>query len=92
MELRDLYNSKRILTGEVIKKEEDVPPGRYQITVVVFIENGNGEFLLQKRALRKDGRWATTGGHPVSGESSLEGIVTEIKEELGYNIPISVDN
>jgi hypothetical protein len=25
----------------------------------VFIENGNGEFLLQKRALRKDGIWAT---------------------------------
>lgn len=61
MELRDLYNSKRILTGEVIKKEEDVPPGRYYITVVVFIENGNGEFLLQKRVMRKDGRWATTG-------------------------------
>lgn len=74
MELRDLYNSKRILTGEVIKKEEDVPPGRYYITVVVFIENSKGEFLLQKRALKKDGRWATTGGHPVSGESSLEGL------------------
>ncbi len=86
MELRDLYNSKRILTGEVIKKEEDVPPGRYYITVVVFIENSKGEFLLQKRALKKDGRWATTGGHPVSGESSLEGIVTEIKEELGQTV------
>ena len=49
MELRDLYNSKRILTGEVIEKGQDVPSGRYYITVVVFIENGNGEFLLQKR-------------------------------------------
>ena len=86
MELRDLYNSKRILTGEVIEKGQDVPSGRYYITVVVFIENGNGEFLLQKRVLRKDGRWATTGGHPVSGESSLEGIVTEIKEELGQSV------
>lgn len=86
MELRDLYNSKRILTGEVITKEENVPSGRYYITVVVFIENVNGEFLLQKRALKKDGRWATTGGHPVSGESSLEGIVTEIKEELGQTV------
>ena len=61
------------IMAEVIKKEEDVPPGRYYITVVVFIENNNGEFLLQKRALRKDGRWATTGGHPVSGESSYRG-------------------
>lgn len=86
MELRDLYNSKRILTGETIEKGQDVPSGRYYITVVVFIENSKGEFLLQKRALRKDGRWATTGGHPVSGESSLEGIVTEIQEELGQTV------
>lgn len=86
VELRDLYNSKRILTWEVIQKGQDVPSGRYYITVVVFIENSNEEFLLQKRVLKKDGRWATTGGHPISGESSLEGIVTEIQEELGQSV------
>lgn len=86
MELRDLYNDKRILTNKVIKKNEDVPIGYYYITVVVFIENSKGEFLIQKRVKEKDGKWATTGGHPVSGESSLEGMVTEIKEELGINI------
>lgn len=86
MELRDLYDAKRILTGEVIEKGKDIPKGRYYITVVVFIENSNHEFLLQKRVLGKDGRWATTGGHPVSGESSLEGIVTEVQEELGQII------
>lgn len=86
MELRDLYNSKRILTGEVIEKGKEVPLGSYYITVVVFIENEKGEFLLQKRVMKKDGKWATTGGHPKSGESSLQGIVTEIEEELGINV------
>lgn len=86
MELRDLYNSKRILTGEVIEKGKEVPQGSYYITVVVFIENEQGEFLLQKRVMKKDGKWATTGGHPKSGESSLQGIVTEIEEELGVNV------
>ena len=86
MELRDLYDSKKILTGEVIKKGEKVPSGRYYITVVVFIENNQGEFLLQKRVKEKDGKWSTTGGHPKAGESSLEGIVTEIDEELGIRI------
>ena len=86
MELRDLYNSKRILTGEVIEKGKEVPLGSYYITVVVFIENEQGEFLLQKRVMKKDGKWATTGGHPKSGESSLQGIVTEIEEELGINV------
>ena len=86
MELRDLYNSKRILTGEVIEKGKEVPLGSHYITVVVFIENEQGEFLLQKRVMKKDGKWATTGGHPKSGESSLQGIVTEIEEELGINV------
>lgn len=86
MELRDLYNEKRILTGKTIEKGKDVPLGFYYITVVVFIENSKNEFLLQKRVMAKDGKWATTGGHPVSGESSLEGMVTEIKEELGLDV------
>lgn len=86
MELRDLYNDKRILTGKVIEKGKEIPIGNYYITVVVFIENDKGEFLLQKRVKEKDGKWATTGGHPKSGESSLEGIVTEINEELGIKV------
>ncbi len=86
MELRDLYNHKKILTGNTIEKGQDVPQGNYYITVVVFIQNDMGEFLLQKRVEKKDGKWATTGGHPKSGESSLEGIVTEIKEELGIDV------
>ncbi len=86
MELRDLYDCKRILTGEVLEKGNEVPLGKYYITVAVFIENEKGEFLLQKRVVRKDGKWATTGGHPKSGESSLEGMVTEIQEELGVDV------
>lgn len=87
MELRDLYDENKNLTGEKIYKGQDVPKGRYYITVVVFIQNSKNEFLLQKRVKKKDGKWATTGGHPVSGETSKQGIITEIKEELGIDIP-----
>lgn len=86
MELRDLYNENKKLTGETIYKGQHVPKGRYYITVVVFIQNNKNEFLLQKRVKKKDGKWATTGGHPVSGETSKQGIITEIKEELGINV------
>lgn len=48
MELRDLYDENKNLTGETIYKGEEVPKGRYYITVVVFIQNSNNEFLLQK--------------------------------------------
>lgn len=86
MELRDLYDENKELTGATIYKGQDVPKGRYYITVVVFIQNSKNEFLIQKRVKKKDGKWATTGGHPVSGETSKQGIVTEIKEELGVNV------
>jgi len=87
MELRDLYDENKKLTGEKIYKGQDVLKGRYYITVVIFIQNSKNEFLLQKRVKKKDGKWATTGGHPVSGETSKQGIITEIKEELGIDIP-----
>ena len=86
MELRDLYDENKKLTGEKIYKGQDVPKGCYYITVVVFIQNSKNEFLLQKRVKKKDGKWATTGGHPVSGETRRQGIITEIKEELGIDI------
>lgn len=37
MELRDLYDENKELTGGTIYKGQDVPKGRYYITVVVFI-------------------------------------------------------
>ena len=86
MELRDLYDENRNKTGEVISKGATVPKGRYYITVMVFIENSKGEFLLQQRSIKKGGQWATTGGHPKSGETSLQGLCTEIKEELGIDV------
>lgn len=86
MELRDLYNEKRELTGLTIRKGDPIPVGYYYVTVVIFIQNDNGQFLVQKRSIDKGGDWANTGGHPKTGESSLEGIITEVKEELGINV------
>ena len=87
MEYRDLYDENKQLTGEKILKGYDVPKGRYYITVAVFIENSKNEFLLQIN--KKFNMWTTTGGHPKSGESSLEGIVIEVKEELGVDVDAS---
>ena len=86
MEYRDLYNENRQKTGEKILKNEPIPENKYIMMVVIFIENDKNEFLIQKRCAEKGGKWATTGGHPKSGESSLEGILTEVKEELGIYI------
>ena len=86
MEKRDLYDSERNITGETILKGEKIPPNRYIIVVLVFIQNSEGKFLIQKRSKSKNGKYATTGGHPKSGESSIQGIITEVNEEIGLKL------
>ena len=82
MERRDLYDAERNLTKETILKGEKIPEGKYIVVVLVFIQNNDGKFLIQKRSERKNGKYATTGGHPKSGESSIQGILTEVEEEI----------
>ena len=86
MEKRDLYDENRNLTGKTIYKGEEIPEGSYIIVVLVFIQNSEGKFLIQKRSERKNGLYATTGGHPKSGEDSLQGVITEVKEEIGIDL------
>ena len=83
-EKRDLYDLNKKLTGEVILKGDIYPKNRKILVVMVFIENDEGKFLIQKRC--DNNKWAFTCGHPKSGENSLEGIIVEVKEELGIDI------
>ena len=56
------------------------------MVVMIAIENSDGKFLMQKRVPEKGGDYGVTGGHPKSGETPYEGIITEVKEELGIDI------
>jgi 8-oxo-dGTP pyrophosphatase MutT (NUDIX family) len=53
---------------------------------MIAIQNSEGKFLMQKRVEEKGGDYGVTGGHPKSGETPYEGIITEVKEELGIDI------
>ena len=85
-EERDLYNSNLEKTDKTYFKGDKIPDGYYPMVVMIAIENSNGEFLMQKRSENKGGDWGVTGGHPKKGETPIEGIVTEVKEELGIDI------
>ena len=84
-ELRDLYDKNSNKTDKTYRKGEVIPEGYYPMVVMVVIRNSKGEFLMQKRAISKGGDWGVTGGHPKSGETPIEGIITEVKEELGLD-------
>jgi 8-oxo-dGTP pyrophosphatase MutT (NUDIX family) len=86
MEKRDLYDEMRNPIFKTIKKGEKPPIGLYYVTVVTVMQDTSGKFLIQKRSKQKGGLWATTGGHPKSGETSKQGIITEVKEEMGIDI------
>ena len=84
-ELRDLYDINSNKTDKTYYKGECIPEGFYPMVVMIVIRNSKGEFLMQKRVKSKGGDWGVTGGHPKSGETPLQGIITEIKEELGLD-------
>ena len=56
MEKRDLYDINKKLTSQTIYKNEKIPANRYIIVVLVFIQNSQGKFLIQKRSKQKDGK------------------------------------
>ncbi len=87
MEYRDLYDKNRVPLFKTIKKGEKPEKGMYYVSVAIALENIDGTFLLQKRSIKKGGLWGTITGHPKSGETSLDGIITEIKEEMGLEVP-----
>ena len=54
--------------------------------VIIFIQNSNGEFLIQKTSTSRNSIFATTGGHVSYGATFEETIIKEVKEELGIDI------
>lgn len=85
-EKRDLYNKDSELTGLTYYKGDNIPDGYYPMVVMIAIQNSEGKFLMQKRVPSKGGDYGVTGGHPKSGETPYEGIITEVNEELGIDI------
>lgn len=89
MEYLDLYDENRNFTGKKILRDTLKPKkGNYINVVIVFIENSQGKFLIQKTSKEKGSIWATTGGLVKSGSTPNKTIVEEIKEELGLDIKI----
>lgn len=85
-EERDLYDKFGNKTNRTYYKGEEIPEGYYPMVVMVAIQNSNGDFLMQRRSINKGGDWGVTGGHPKHGESCTQGLITEVKEELGLDI------
>ena len=83
MEILDIYDDLGNITGKTIirgDKSVKLEPNEHIALATIYIENSNGEFLIQKTSKEKGNVFSTTGGHVDSGETPLEAIKREVKE------------
>ncbi|MCH5286581.1 MAG: NUDIX domain-containing protein [Christensenellaceae bacterium] len=93
MELWDLYDANRALTGETLQRGQLIPAGRYHLVVHVAVFDHAGRMLIQQRQPFKEG-WPnlwdiTVGGSALAGESSPQAAEREMLEEIGLKIDLS---
>ena len=90
MEKLDVYDKKKQKTGKIISRDitSSLEDGEYFLYVKCCIINKDEKLLLTKRRLDKlrGGTWEITGGCVISGETSIEGIARELKEERGLSV------
>ena len=89
MELWDLYNDRRELTGRDHIRGEEVPQGFYHLVVHIWIRNSKGEYLISQRSADRPAyplMWECVGGSVTKGEDSLTGALRETKEEVGLTL------
>lgn len=87
IEILDVYNDSFELIGKTIERgQKGLNENEYIMLAVVFIKNSDGKYLIQKTSKEKDNIFSSTGGHVLHGETPLEAITREIKEELNLTI------
>ncbi len=87
-EVWDILDEKGNKTGRIMNKGL-VPKGFYHQGTDVWIVNSQNKILIQKRSPQKRNSpnvWAMTGGSVIKGETSLQTIERETKEELGISL------
>ena len=72
MELNDIYDENRNLTGKLHRRGTPWKPGEYGVVVCVWVYDGRGHLLLTRRAREKSfaGTWENSGGAVKAGETN----------------------
>lgn len=88
-EIWDLYNENREPLGKDYIRGEQLPIDGYHLVVHVWIRNSKGEYLISQRSANRPTNplmWECVDGSVVKGEDSLQGVLREVKEEVGIDL------
>lgn len=87
-ELWDLYDQERKNIRRLHERGTPIPLGLYHLVVSIWIVNSQGQYLMSQRHSSKPypEYWECTGGSVIAGESSIQGAVREVNEELGLSL------
>ena len=89
-EIVDVYDRNKNKLGYTkVRGVDSFKNGEYIIGVQLVILNDKNEILITKRSDFKKvlpGKWECNGGAIAKGETPIEGLVREFKEELGIII------
>ena len=86
----DLLDENGNKTGKTKLRSEVHRDGDWHKAVHIWIINNNGDVLLQRRCATKDSNPnmldISSAGHLSAGDSSLDGAIRELKEELNLDV------
>lgn len=89
MELWDAYKADGTLAGFELVRGEKIPAGCFHMVCEAVIQHVDGDFLLMQRSFTKEvypGAWEIgAGGSALKGESRLEAVFREVREETGID-------
>ena len=89
MELIDVLDENGNDIDIILSREEVHKKGLWHRTAHIWVVNSKGNILLQKRSSMKKtspNMWTTSAsGHLSAGDSSIDGALRELKEEIGID-------
>ncbi len=90
MELWDIYDKDKKLTGRTMKRNDwCLKDDEYHLTVLGVVARPDGRFLITQRVMTKHwapGWWEVSGGAAMAGESSEVAVKREVLEETGLDV------
>ena len=63
MEYLSVYNERREKLNKKVARGEKLLDGEHILISIIFIENNEGKFLMQKTSKEKGSKYSSTGGH-----------------------------